>query len=235
MPFALLLSTVVCCRIRKQRNSPVIPFDDATYLPTADHLTSQYYVSTTVEGHDPSASNNIQNSVQANRTRSIIQVYLSHPTLTEDSKLKLQRMMAKFHQEGIACKAAFTNERHTAEQFYRAIEAMMNKANFILICCDEERLQEMEKLSEGLSPVPTNSSRLFKREVDLIDAEHAKTEFAKIIVILMEGASPNCIQGIFTITRQYKYPDEFDDILARLQGVENYQLPPLARHSSSHS
>ena len=169
-------------------------------------------------------------STQSTQHQEPIQIYISHPAKSEESEMKLAAMMAKFHEAGIACKAAFTNRILTAERGYTAISAMMKASHYIIICCDEERRAEMDRLEDNTQSEDTSPFQPFKREVSLIDAEHIQTDFKRLVVVLLHGASHHCVPNQFCSTTVYKYPDQFEDILARLQREEHHQLPPLSRH-----
>lgn len=230
-------------RLRRYTVSPsphTVESVDVTVLTTADELNFQVHTSTDIAHHQSSYGSNLHSSLHASPalpltaiSEPIQQIYISHPAKSEESEMKLADMMAKFHMEGIACKAAFTNRVVTAERGYSAISAMMKAASYILICCDEEMLAEMERLTQDNQSEETSPFQPFKREASLIDVEHSANDFKRLVVVLLEGAKLHCVPEIFRGTTVYKYPENFEDILARLQRVEHHQLPPLSRRPSS--
>lgn len=192
--------------------------------------SKRYMVRPLQRSRDDDTTTLTSESADSTHNQEPIQIYISHPSKTQESEMKLAKMMAKFHEVGIACKAAFTNRIYTAERGYRAINRMMETSHYILVCCDEERQAEMDKFEETTQSEETSPFQPFKLEASLIDTEHMKYDFKRLVVVILHGASHHCVPNQFCSTTIYKYPDDFEDILARLQRVEHHQLPPPSRH-----
>ena len=166
-----------------------------------------------------------QNKDTNQKSRPLV-AHVCHPANTESSKRRLHQLIGMLRRNEVDCTAMFLLEEETVSQGHRAVERYMEQSDYIIVCCDEEFKIAWDKRYKPIDPQRESYFNPFRLEATLIDNEIAHTTYGRLIVMLMFKATADCIPCILRAAPPLQYPRQSEDLLRRIHGIAQYQLPP---------
>ena len=155
-------------------------------------------------------------------------VWLSFPTQQESTRRTVQCLAETLTDAGIRCLSALQCHTDIAMNTYERVHILMKSTDLILCCCNEDYKSLWMKTESSSRDKDPDS--VFYHECIHINKELKTQQYKHLVIVLLQGASPDCIPDCLQATLPYRFPNERGqfDLIHRIQGSEPNSLQKAA-------